>query len=141
VAGLFGSQFGTIGTVVGGAAGFLVSRWIGNKLFGDNQWDQSYSYGNRSLLGRVKDKIFGRDDPYPPVYGGGYDPYQNGGRWSRIAPIAGRHDLMGARQDFFRAMEDYKRALQTGSQTEKESAKSAYDAAREAFFSAKSGSR
>lgn len=134
LAGLFGSQFGTIGTVVGGAAGFFVSKWIGDKLFGSNAYPQQYNEGG-SWFSRIKDKILGRDrGPYPPVYGNG--PIQGGNRWSKIAPL-NNGNLADARQSFYRAMEDYQRALTSGSQAEKESAKAAYDTARNAFFSAK----
>lgn len=138
VAGLFGSQFGTVGTIVGGAAGFLVSRWLGDKLFGENRWDQGHTYG-QSWLGRLKDKIFGRKDdqyriqPYPYQQGGG-------SRWSKINALGGSQDLGTARRDLYQASEDLKRALQTGSDAEKQSAKSAYDAARESFFRLKTGS-
>lgn len=138
VAGLFGSQFGTVGTVVGGAAGFFVSKWIGDKLFGSNSYPQQYNEG-QGFFSKIKDKILGRDHgSYPPVYGN--DPYQGGNRWSKIRPMD-NGNLAGARQDFYRTMEDYKRALTSGSQAEKETAKAAYDAARNTFFSAKGGNQ
>lgn len=137
VAGLFGSQFGTVGTIVGGAAGFLVSRWIGDKLFGENRWDQGHVYG-QSWLGKLKDKIFGRSNdpyriqPYPYPYGGP--------RWSQINNMGNASgDLASARRELYQTGEDLKRALQTGTDAEKQSAKSAYDAARENFVRLKNG--
>ena len=139
VAGLFGSQFGTVGTIVGGAAGFLVSRWLGDKLFGENRWDQGHTYG-QSWLGKLKDKIFGRKEneyriqPYPYPTGGGP-------RWSQINNMGGAsQDLGTARRDLYTAGESLKRALQTGSEAEKQSAKAAYDSARENFFRLKTQS-
>lgn len=131
LAGLFGSQFGTIGTVVGGAAGFFVSKWIGDKLFGSNAYPQQYNEGG-NWFSRIKDKILGRDKgPYPPVYGP-----PAGNRWSKIAPL-NNGNLADSRQAFYRAMEDYQRALAGGSQAEKEAAKTAYENARNAFARAK----
>lgn len=136
MAGVLGSQFGTLGTIAGGAAGFFVSRWIGDKLFGQNQWDHGQSYDNRSWFTRLKDKIFGRSNPgpFPPHYGNGGD------RWSKIRPLnQGSQDLATARRDLYQAGEDLKRALQSGSDSEKASAKAAYDAASARFTAARNG--
>jgi hypothetical protein len=135
VAGLFGSQFGTVGTIVGGAAGFLVSRWLGDKLFGENRWDQGQTYG-QSWLGKLKDKIFGRKEDQYRI-----QPYPYGGpRWSQINAMGGSQDLGAARRDLYQAGEDLKRALQTGTDAEKQSSKAAYDAARETFYRLKTQS-
>lgn len=136
LAGMFGSQFGVVGTVIGGAAGFFVSKWIGDKLFGENCYPGQYNHaGGPGIFQRIKDAIFGRKNPgpFPPVYG------NNGGgvRWSDVrTPNTG--NLNDSRQAFYNAMQDYTKALQTGTQAQKEAAKAAYDAARNAYFSAKS---
>lgn len=137
LAGMFGSQFGVVGTVVGGAAGFFVSKWIGDKLFGENCYPAEYNHNNGGgIFQRIKDTIFGRKNngPYPPVYGGNPG---GGVRWSDVrTPNTG--SLNDSRQAFYNAMQDYTKALQTGTQAQKEAAKAAYDSARNAYFSAKS---
>jgi hypothetical protein len=119
VAGLFGSQFGMIGTIAGGAAGFLVSRWLADKILG----------------------------PRDPGHGSGPPYWQQGpghgfGRWSKILPLGGGGgELNDLRRSFHEAYDNYRRALAGGSGADKEAARSAYESARQAYFSAKSAGR
>jgi hypothetical protein len=135
VAGIFGSRFGPIGTIVGGAAGFLVSRWVSDKVFGGGGREQCYGpgWGQPSLFTRIKNKILGRPNAPPMPYPGGYNFPPMG---SGIRP-GDNADLGGLRQDFFEAYNNLKRALSTGTEAEKAAAKQAYDSAREAYFQAK----
>ena len=140
LAGIFGSQFGTIGTVVGGAAGFFVSKWIGDKLFGSNSYPTSYTNGSQGqgFFSKIKDTILGHhaDDQDNRTWLHRTDDQDK--RWSQIAP-GSAGNITDARKDFFTAMDNYKRAIASGSQADKESAKTAYDTARNAFFHFKSG--
>ena len=129
LAGLFGSQFGTIGTVLGGAAGFFVSKFVGDKLFGSNGYPAQYQSSGGGIFSRIKNTIFHRKEDEPQGQGGGI-------HWSDVR-TPGSDDLNGARQSFYTAMQSYTKALQTGTQAEKVAAKTAYDAARTAYFSAK----
>ena len=133
LAGMFGAQFGTIGTVVGGAAGFFVSKFIGDKLFGTNNYPSHYQSSGGGIFERLKDKIFGTKNhgPFPPQYGG------NNGPWRGSETNVPGGSLTDARQNFYTAMQNYTKSLQTGTQAQKEAAKAAYDAARNAYYSAK----
>lgn len=146
-AGLFGSQFGMVGTVVGGVAGYMVSKFIADKVFGGGPNCDPYVYGHEyhgitGFFRRIKDKILGRDPrkgppALPPVYGGpnpGQFPGQFPGHFSGTR---GSGDLSTLRQGFYQAMISYKRALESGTDADKQSAKTAYDSAREAYFQAK----
>ena len=129
LAGLFGSQFGTIGTVLGGAAGFFVSKWVGDKLFGSNAYPAQYQSSGGGIFSKLKNAIFHRKEDEPQGQGLGI-------HWSDVR-TPGSDDLNSRRQSFYTAMQSYTKALQTGTQAEKVAAKTAYDAARTAYFSAK----
>ncbi|MBI4860179.1 MAG: hypothetical protein HY815_07925 [Candidatus Riflebacteria bacterium] len=115
VAGLFGSQFGMVGTVIGGAAGFIVSRWIGNKLFGESD---NYAPGYQQY-----------------TYGQQY--WGNGPRWSQTdcpkPPIGFEGDIKHLKSEVVRTYNALKGAIAGGTQGEKDAAKAAYDHAREAY--------
>jgi hypothetical protein len=158
IGGLFASQFGTVWTVVGGAVGFLVSRWIANKLFGDS-WHHEFPSPYQGWGGPRWSQMYPGQDPgqdpgqfpgpgqfpHPSQNAAGYvepgwpggDPGKGGdskgsGTWNG----AGK-DLGQLRDDFYESMKDYTESLRRGTEAQKAAAKSDYDRAREAYYRAK----
>ena len=132
VAGLLGSHFGTIGTVVGGAAGFFVSKWIGGKLFGTES-DGSAGGNGQGWLSQIRTRV-GTDD-------NASDSTQRTARWSRIKSLlpGGDDNLETSRRNFLTAMQNLQNTLASGDQTAKASALDSYNQARDAYFAAKNG--
>lgn len=168
VAGLFGSQFGTLGTVVGGAAGLFVSRWIADKIFptssshgcdygqsywgggrtgwGQSQWGQSpYSqvpFGDKSMGGNVGsgNDLVTQQSLYPD------DSFAKGSKWGNSCPASSSSqpgqssDLKVLQQNFIRTYNDFKSAISSGDAAARDRTKALYDQAREAYYSAKNSS-
>lgn len=159
VGGLFASQFGTVGTVVGGAVGFLVSRWIASKIFGDS-WHDNYPSPHQGWGPRWSQMYPGQDPGQNP----GQDPGQFPGGWTHPSQNAAGYveptwpggdskgsdtkgsgtwgssqgkDLGQLRDDFYESMKDYTESLRNGTEAQKSAAKSEYDRARESYYRAK----
>jgi phage tail tape-measure protein len=82
VGGLFGSQFGTIGTVVGGAVGFFLTNWLVEKF--TSHYDEGYRppeyrrgwFGSGSYSGNLqelRDAFFKAHDNYRAALSSGTD--------------------------------------------------------------------
>lgn len=154
VAGIVGSRFGAIGTVVGGALGFMVSHWLANKIFGDTAKDYYRSpyqnWPNQGWYSQTQDQVGIRGSS---IYhqqdgnrGGGSqwsrdanrrdDNRGGGGRWSNNnRPFeAESGDLDTLRNQYYDSMRRFTQSLTGGSEEEKSQAKSEYDRAREAYY-------
>jgi hypothetical protein len=142
VAGLFGSQFGTVGTVLGGTVGFFVSRWIADELFPQNSaygcnYGQSYWGSSRSGQGQSQ---WGQS-PYSQV------PFGNGSKWSTTSTDSGPvsqcgsdTDLKTLQYNYIRTYNDFKNCSTKGDEAARQRAKTLYDQAREAYYSGKNSS-
>jgi len=126
IAGLLGSHFGTIGTVVGGAAGFFVSKWVGDKLFGTGGYPQSYVNGSNTWSGGGNSN-------------GNTSGSDSAQRWSRINSLlpAGGGNLEQTRQTFLSSMQNLQNTMASGDQSGKQAALDQYNQARDAYFAAK----
>ncbi|MBI3890575.1 MAG: hypothetical protein HY303_03490 [Candidatus Wallbacteria bacterium] len=125
VAGYFlGASLGPIGRIAAAAVGFVVAKWIADKLFPNNGYNRyTYNDFNRNFN-------FGVNNQYQSNNGFGWGPRgsETGGA------TGGDSNLQAVRDRWITATREYQNSLSGTDQTAIGTARSNFESARQAYF-------